>query len=438
MTHYNITSSWCGALKDITQWPAHAPLGDSPSWLRIVNGVYQASGGGNGKACSVKQLFYDIPQLAPLYPFSAEREWAAWYMSRFANRYTWVAFVICAVYLALTYFGQKYMSSREKPYNFHALMNVWNLLLAVFSIIGYLRTMPHLLNTLLTVANDHGWWTGYYNSICAPAESAYGHGAAGLWVMLFIFSKIPELFDTFFLVVHKNRVIFLHWYHHATVMLFCWHSYSTRSSAGIYFASINYGVHALMYFYFFLMGTSWKGAVKRYAHIVTTFQISQMFVGMIICGSVAYYKYGAREQCDMTDSNLFWGGLMYASYAALFIDFAVGKFSGFSLAKLLGAELGVKNPKALPDASEQAPIHVPAAAQVANETPRASKSPARRAKSAESPAPRAKSPDAKASESKKGDPASLRRRKTSAGASSRDRSPGKAARTRAGKAKARL
>ena len=42
-------------------------------------------------------------------------------------------------------------------------------------------------------------------------------GPVGLWVGLFIFSKIPELLDTVFLVLQKKRVIFLHWFHHVTV-----------------------------------------------------------------------------------------------------------------------------------------------------------------------------------------------------------------------------
>ena len=33
---------------------------------------------------------------------------------------------------------------------------------------------------------------------------------------LFIYSKIPELMDTVFLVLQKKRVIFLAWFHHTT------------------------------------------------------------------------------------------------------------------------------------------------------------------------------------------------------------------------------
>ena len=53
--------------------------------------------------------------------------------------------------------------------------------------------------------------------------------------MLFIYSKVPELVDTAFVVLRKKPLIFLHWYHHVTVLLYCWHSYYTLSSAGLYF-----------------------------------------------------------------------------------------------------------------------------------------------------------------------------------------------------------
>ena len=36
---------------------------------------------------------------------------------------------------------------------------------------------------------------------------------------MFIYSKLPELFDTVFLVLRKKPVIFLHWFHHVTVGL---------------------------------------------------------------------------------------------------------------------------------------------------------------------------------------------------------------------------
>lgn len=45
-----------------------------------------------------------------------------------------------------------------------------------------MRTVPFLLNTL--------YRRGVYSSVCSTAEPHYGHGPVGLWVTLFIFSKV--------------------------------------------------------------------------------------------------------------------------------------------------------------------------------------------------------------------------------------------------------
>ena len=39
--------------------------------------------------------------------------------------------------------------------------------------------------------------------------------------------------DTAFIVLRKRKLIFLHWYHHATVLLVCWYAGATKQSAGM-------------------------------------------------------------------------------------------------------------------------------------------------------------------------------------------------------------
>lgn len=148
-------------------------------------------------------------------------------------------FAIVILYVALV-FGVQYIMRDRKAFNVKPLWRLWNLGLSIFSFIGAMRTMPHLLAEL--------YEDGLYITMCGHAMR-YGVGASGLWTMLFVFSKIPELLDTAFIVLGKKKLIFLHWYHHVTVLLFCWHSYAFRSSAGIWFIAMNYSVHAVMYGY---------------------------------------------------------------------------------------------------------------------------------------------------------------------------------------------
>jgi elongation of very long chain fatty acids protein 6 len=54
-------------------------------------------------------------------------------------------------------------------------------------------------------------------------------------------------------VLQKKRVIFLGWFHHTTVMLYCWHAFHNCIAPGLWFATMNYLVHSVMYTYYFLM-----------------------------------------------------------------------------------------------------------------------------------------------------------------------------------------
>jgi elongation of very long chain fatty acids protein 6 len=142
-----------------------------------------------------------------------------------------VPIVSCLLYLVLIFAGQYYFSTRP-PLNWRYAMGGWNLFLSVFSTVGMIRTLPQLFHNLATYS--------LRDNLCLDPRSMYGSGSSGLWVQLFILSKFPELIDTFFIVIHKKPLIFLHWYHHITVLLYCWHSYVTKSPPGIFFVCMNY------------------------------------------------------------------------------------------------------------------------------------------------------------------------------------------------------
>ena len=70
-------------------------------------------------------------------------------------------------------------------------------------------------------------------------------------MVLFTLSKIPELIDTFFIIARKKKLIFLHWYHHATVLMYSFYLYKDRLAGAAYYGTMNFTVHAIMYTYYF-------------------------------------------------------------------------------------------------------------------------------------------------------------------------------------------
>jgi len=225
--------------------------------------------------------------------------------------------VICVVvYLTAIFLGRRYMASRERL-DLRMPLAYWNAFLSVFSFIGAMRTVPDLLYRFGTES--------FENTICTPATASWGSGATGLWVMLFIFSKIPELVDTVFIVARKRPLLFLHWYHHVTVLLYCWHSYATEAPQALYFVAMNYSVHAIMYGYYCLMALRMKPKWLPPV-VITIAQITQMIVGVAVQISASLKYFSGDSSCGVDGSNIFWGGVMYASYLFLFAKFAVDRY----------------------------------------------------------------------------------------------------------------
>jgi len=150
----------------------------------------------------------------------------------------------------------------------------------------------------------------------------------GTWVQLFVLSKFPELIDTFFIIIHKKPLILLHWYHHISVLAYCWHSYVTKAPPGIIFCAMNYAVHAIMYFYYFLMAVKRKPKWFNSMYI-TVAQISQMVVGVTvtILGFVLP-RFHRGPECNMKTENNVAAMIMYGSYLFLFLQFFFQRYSG--------------------------------------------------------------------------------------------------------------
>eukprot|EP00090_Calanus_glacialis_P031489 TRINITY_DN5205_c0_g1_i1.p1 TRINITY_DN5205_c0_g1~~TRINITY_DN5205_c0_g1_i1.p1 ORF type:complete len:286 (-),score=49.11 TRINITY_DN5205_c0_g1_i1:80-892(-) len=214
-----------------------------------------------------------------------------------------------AAYLVFIFSVQSYMKDRQ-PFGLRTPLMLWSLSLALFSIIGACRVWPEFIHTFYN--------KGLYSTVCVPSFLEDDHVTA-LWTWFFVLSKLPELVDTVFIVLRKQQLIFLHWYHHVTVLWFAWYSYVEFTATCRWFMVMNYSVHALMYSYYAVKALKIP-VPKVLAMVITSLQLLQMVFG---CGvNILAWRYKANgRDCAVSTNNLYWSFLMYTSYFMLFARF---------------------------------------------------------------------------------------------------------------------
>lgn len=222
-----------------------------------------------------------------------------------------VAFYYVGAYMAFIYGGQYYMQNRPR-FELRRTLMVWNSALAAFSIMGACRTIPEFYHVL----RNHG----LYHSICVPSFIEVDR-VAGFWTYMFVLSKVPELGDTVFIVLRKKPLIFLHWYHHITVLLYTWFSFTEYTSSARWFVVMNYCVHSVMYSYYALVSMG-KYPPRSISMLITAMQLTQMIVGC--CINVWAHNYMATappNTCHISNINIKLSMAMYFSFFVLFAQF---------------------------------------------------------------------------------------------------------------------
>ena len=253
----------------------------------------------------------DVHQLCPGYYLAFEcgpkyesyREWLD------KNHELYVVAII--LYLAMIYLGKSYMFDR-KPLSLATPLFIWNAGLAVFSIMGSFRLGQEFLELY---ANG-----GMYRLSCQNATDSI----RAFWTFAFCLSKIAELGDTVFLVLRKRPVIFLHWYHHVTVLMFTWNACAQAAAFGRLFMLMNFTVHSFMYTYYALQSIKIR-APKFVSMSITTMQILQM-VGGIVTILYAQRQLSSGRMCQVQEGIITSGLVMYGSYFVLFVKFFLSAY----------------------------------------------------------------------------------------------------------------
>nr|ACM17823.1 fatty acid elongase [Labyrinthula sp. ND50] len=187
--------------------------------------------------------------------------------------------LLSGLYVLVIFGLQKVMEDRP-AFNLRNPLAAWSLFLGLFSLCGSVRTVPALIKMIQS--------KGVTEVICGDTRREWlFNNPAGFWTFIFVLSKVPELIDTLFIVLRKRKLITLHWYHHITVMMFCWHSWGTHCLYGIFFAAMNLTVHAFMYVFYFLTALGYRPT--SFAQSITILQIVQMLFGTLITFYAAFH-----------------------------------------------------------------------------------------------------------------------------------------------------
>ncbi|KAL3994157.1 GNS1/SUR4 family protein [Acanthocheilonema viteae] len=214
---------------------------------------------------------------------------------------------IAAFYICIIHALQRYQRTR-KARNLRLPLCIWNLTLSLFSLIATIRFGEEFYSTLTT--------RPFVHSICYAISPFQ---PAAVWAFIFAISKVVELGDTIFLLMRKKPIIFLHWYHHAVVLIYSWNAAVELTAAGRWFIMMNYFVHFIMYAYYSIAVWSIR-LPKLFSMFVTVLQTSQMLTGIFV-SMIALKQKLKNAVCQQSMDNLALGFAIYSSFAVLFIRY---------------------------------------------------------------------------------------------------------------------
>ncbi|TKR71756.1 hypothetical protein L596_019304 [Steinernema carpocapsae] len=215
-----------------------------------------------------------------------------------------------AIYVVAVFGIQRLMRHRE-PFQLKWPLVLWNATLAVFSGFGFFYSFSDIFEMAL----EHNSVSATY---CLLGSALTGKN--GIWGFLFTVSKLYEFGDTFFIVLRKKKLIFLHWYHHIATLNYVVYAYAGNNTFTTWFLCLNFGIHTLMYTYFMVtaLGVKLPGFVSR---SITTLQLVQFSTTLFVMAHIGVLKFLYDVPCHF--DNLAWllAVVMTLSYFILFVNF---------------------------------------------------------------------------------------------------------------------
>ena len=234
--------------------------------------------------------------------FDAEQQYV-WFVN-----YWWVSIVLCVIYFVVIYGIQAWMKSRPK-YSLRVPLTVWSTFLAIFAIMGAVITTPEIFEQ---ISNE-----GLHSSVCDIGSMF--EGRVGFWMWLYIHSKGFEFGDTIFIVLRKQNLTFLHWYHHMITIIYSYHSYRYQMASVRYLIPANFIVHSFMYSYYALRATGLVKMPRVIKPTITSVQMLQMVIGIVV-SVYAIIQFGLGNDCAITHTSAWFSLIVYGMFLILFLE----------------------------------------------------------------------------------------------------------------------
>lgn len=203
-----------------------------------------------------------------------------------------------------------------KPMDLRSLLFFWNMGLAIFSLFASIRMIEQVRSEMSSGLTS----SSVRKNICSLGTD----NVSSLWMYLYTMSKFIQFGDTFFLIVRKKRLTFLHLWHHGVVLGFMWLQFSSGAPALKYFMLMNVIIHAMMYFYYAVQCLGIQ-VHKSIAMSITAIQIIQMVIGLLT-QYMSYHYLVSGYTCFRNDWAAASALIVYGSCLYLFSTFFVDKY----------------------------------------------------------------------------------------------------------------
>ncbi|KAF8373385.1 hypothetical protein PRIPAC_79814, partial [Pristionchus pacificus] len=234
---------------------------------------------------------------AELYWILTDQEFDRHRAGRWMNDHVVFTFQAAIFYLFTIFALKKWMQDRE-PFKLQWPVAAWNFTIALVSGVCAAVMTPEFVRNLYEL--------GFSATLCTAREETFS-GTRGLALFVLLFARLPEFIDTIFIVLKKQPLLFIHYYHHALTLCFAWSTYSYFTPAMRHPAYVNALIHTVMYSYYFLTTLKIRPPpiVARCITIAQIVQFVYIFYGLAHQTAIIYvFKMPCLQ--DPTGLALIW------------------------------------------------------------------------------------------------------------------------------------